>query len=119
MDWRILQIADVAFPTGGFTLSGGLEAASKLGEIQSEQEVFLFLESGLHQAARGLLPLMNRVHGHPENFREINGLCQAFLTNPAANRASRLQGSAFLFACESAFDLPQARSLRDEPMEEE
>jgi urease accessory protein len=105
MDWRILQIADVAFPTGGFTLSGGLEAAAKLGEVRDEAEIRGFLESSLSQTARGGLPLLERAYDSPEKFGEINGLCQAFLVNPAANRASRLQGSAFLVACEKAFDL--------------
>ena len=105
MDWRILQIADAAFPTGGFTLSGGLEAAAKLEEVGNEAEIRFFLESSLAQTARGSLPLLEKAYDSPEKFCEINALCQAFLVNPAANRASRMQGPAFLIACEKAFSL--------------
>ncbi|HET9869225.1 MAG TPA: urease accessory UreF family protein, partial [bacterium] len=103
MDWRLLQIADVAFPTGGFTLSGGLEAAAQLGEVRDEEALRGFLEASLRQAVRGALPLVERARREPGNFREVNALAQAFLTSPAANRSSRLQGSAFLTACEKAF----------------
>lgn len=113
MDWRILQMADVGFPTGGFTLSSGLEAAWRLGEVGNEEGAYQFMSESLRQASRGGLPLLTRAYKEPENFGEINALCQAFLTNPVANRASRLQGSAFLYACERAFYPPGLGDLRE------
>jgi len=113
MDWRILQMADVGFPTGGFTLSGGLEAAWRLGEVGNEEETDWFMRESLRQASRGALPLLTRAYEEPKSFGEINALCQAFLTNPAANRASRLQGSAFLYACERAFHPAGLEGLRE------
>jgi urease accessory protein len=37
-DWLLWQLADSAFPTGGFAHSGGLEAAWQHGEIRNSAE---------------------------------------------------------------------------------
>ena len=31
--WLVLQLADAAFPTGGYVHSGGLEAAAQAGAV--------------------------------------------------------------------------------------
>jgi urease accessory protein len=50
-----------------------------------------------------MLPLANAAHAAPERVVEIDHLCDAFTTNHVANRASRLQGRAFLLAAERVF----------------
>ncbi len=57
-DLLILQLADSAFPTGGFAHSAGLEAAYQRGEIRAAAEVHAFVRWSLAQAGRGALPLV-------------------------------------------------------------
>ena len=46
----VLQLADSAFPTGGFAHSAGLEAAAQLGEIEGPAGLRAFAEEALWQA---------------------------------------------------------------------
>jgi urease accessory protein len=94
--WLIWQLADSAFPSGGFAHSGGLEAAWQHGEIGDSSELASFLESSLWQIASGMIPFVKATHGAPDRLAESDELCDAFLSNHVANRASRLQGRAFL-----------------------
>ena len=98
--WLLYQLADSAFPTGGFAHSGGLEAAWQQGEVRGSGPLRAFLESSLTQLAHGALPFVVRAHAMPDQLGELDSLCDAFLTNHVANRASRLQGKSFLLAVE-------------------
>jgi urease accessory protein len=115
MKWRVLQIADSAFPTGAFAHSNGLEAAARLGEIGELDD---FVDSALWQAGYGALPFVATAHDAPERLRELDELCDAMLVNAVANRASRAQGRAFAATCARVFDAPhvddavRARELR-------
>jgi len=95
-DWLVWQLADSAFPTGGFAHSGGLEAAWQHGEVRHLAELAMFLEASLEQLGRGSLPFVTAAHDKPEKATELDQLCDVFLTNHVANRASRVQGRAFL-----------------------
>jgi urease accessory protein len=96
----IWQLIDSAFPTGGFAHSGGLEAAWQHGEVRNRNELGAFLDVALRQAGRNAAPLVTATHAEPERLAEFDQLCDAFLTNHIANRASRAQGRAFLTAVE-------------------
>ena len=98
-DWLAWQIADSAFPTGGFAHSWGLEAAWQQGEVPDENALAGFLRQSLWQAGFGMLPLLTTAYQSPDRFEVLDGLCDAFLINPVANRASRVQGRTWLATC--------------------
>jgi urease accessory protein len=104
-DWLLWQLADSAFPTGGFAHSVGLEAAWQHGEIRNSAELSSFLEASLRQLAHSALPFAAAAHDAPEQGAELDRLSDAFLTNHVANRASRAQGRAFLMVVEKTFGL--------------
>jgi urease accessory protein len=110
-DLLLWQLADSAFPTGGFAHSAGLEAAWQHGEVKNRAELMAFLETSLHQAAQAALPFVVVAHSEPQRLPELDKLCDAFLSNHVANRASRLQGRAFMTAVERicAPQTPEAR----------
>jgi len=111
-DWLLWQLADSSFPAGGFAHSGGLEAAWQLGEIRSVEELAAFIETSVRQAGHGALPFLSEAFSNPTRFQEVDRLCDVFLSNHVANRASRAQGQALLLACERAFALPAMLALR-------
>ena len=103
-DWLLWQLADSAFPTGGFAHSGGLEASWQHGEIRNRTDLASFLDASLLQVGHAALPLVNAAHLEPERIVELDQLCDAFTPNHVANRASRLQGRALLMGAEKAFE---------------
>ncbi len=111
-DWLLWQLADSAFPTGGFAHSGGLEAASQQGEVRSAEELASFMQTSLEQAGAAALPFVSEAFFEPHRFGEIDRLCDAFLSNHVTNRASRAQGQGILLVVDRAFPQPSLRELR-------
>lgn len=101
--WLLWQLADSAFPAGGFAHSAGLEAAWRLGEVRTRKQLEEFIQGSLAQSGRGSLPLLGEAYREPGRLAEIDARAEAFLANTVANRASRAQGRAFLAASERAF----------------
>ncbi len=110
-DLTLWQLADSAFPTGGFAHSAGLEAAWQHGEVRERSALREWLSASLQQVARAALPLVNAAHAEPERLDEFDRLCDAFTSNHVANRASRWQGKALLTAVERVFKVGQASRL--------
>ncbi len=97
--WLVWQVADSAFPTGSFAHSWGLESAWQSGEMPDASALRQFVRDLLYQTGRGSLPFLTAVYRAPSRFEELDALANIFLTNIVANRASRVQGRAFLSTC--------------------
>ena len=112
-DWLLLQLADSAFPAGGFAHSSGLEAAWQQGEVTAAS-LPRFVRDTVAQAGCGSLPFVLAAHDDPAALAAIDERCDAFLRNPVANRASRVQGRAWLATVARSFPQPAIRSLCDD-----
>ena len=117
-EWQLWQLADSAFPTGGFAHSNGLEAAWQHGEVRDGAQLAGFIEASLRQLGHGALPFVTAAHDQPDRLGELDRLCEAFLTNHVTNRASRLQGRALLASAERIFAPPALRRLKESPEHE-
>jgi urease accessory protein len=93
LDWRLLQLADSAFPAGAFAHSCGLEALRAHGQLF---DLKLRLTELVWSTTHAMLPFVSK-------HRDADSRCDVFLSNHVANRASRAQGAAFAIAVEAAF----------------
>ena len=109
----IWQLADSAFPAGGFAHSGGLEAAWQAGEVSSVDALRRIVRDGVWQAGRGLLPLASGAHVHPAQLERLDALCHVFLTNVVASRASCVQGRAFAATCAEVWPDGRVAAVRE------
>jgi urease accessory protein len=110
MNLLLWQFADSGFPSGGFAHSGGVEAALHHGVVNDAEALWQLVCDVLTQAGRGSLPLVTAAHADESSgLADLDGLCEAFLSNAVANRASRAQGQALLMTCVRSF--PEAPVL--------
>jgi urease accessory protein len=107
----VWQLVDSSFPTGGFAHSNGLEAAWHHGVVQDGAQLLAFAQASLQQTGHSQLPFVNVTHTSPERLDEVDRFCDAATPNHVANRASRLQGRAFLAAATRIFFASQAPTL--------
>jgi urease accessory protein len=112
-DWLAWQVVDSAFPTGVFAHSWGLEAAWQQGEVPNLHALQRFLAASVQQTAFGALPLLNAVYRDPDRWLALDELADAFLTNPVANRASRVQGRTLLSTARRVWPSAQMTTLAE------
>jgi urease accessory protein len=103
VSWIVLQLADSAFPTGGFAHSAGLEAHLHAGELPGVER---FCSELVDQLAHGTLPIIGAAHDAPERLAELDAFTRATLWNHVAARASRAQGRALLDVAARSFRHP-------------
>lgn len=111
-DWLIWQIVDSAFPTGAFAHSWGLESAWHHGEVPDSDALHAFLETSVLQAGFAVLPFVSGVHRSTDVLPRADALSEAFLTNPVANRASRIQGRTLLATAARIWPSPRLDRVR-------
>ncbi len=111
-EWLAWQIVDSAFPTGAFAHSLGLEAAWQHGEIAEVEQLRDFVEAAIVQTGYSVLPLVNEAFESAARLEELDALANAFLTNPVANRASRIQGRTLAATAERIWPSESMRALK-------
>lgn len=114
MNVLLWQLADSGFPSGGFAHSGGLEAALHHGEPADGSALWRLVCDVLAQAGRGSLPLVSAAHAAElDALADLDALCDVFLSNPVANRASRAQGRALVTTCVRSFSDTSLHPLQE------
>jgi urease accessory protein len=110
--WLLLQIADSAFPAGGFAHSAGLEAMVQAGAIDRSRGVADFARDVIWQTACGALPFVRAAHSECADVASLDALSEVTLWSSVANRASRTQGRAFVDSAARSFGGETLASLR-------
>jgi urease accessory protein len=101
--WLLWQLADSAFPTGGFAHSGGLEAAWQLGEVRGREGLEHHLADSLDQCGHAALPFVGAARREPARFTHWDRWYDATVPNHVANRASRALGQGLLTSAVATF----------------
>jgi len=109
----IWQLADSAFPSGGFTHSGGLEAAVRHGDVASATDVGRVARGTIRQAGWGGLPFVRAAHRDWRELPALDALSDLFLNQPVSHRASRLQGLAFVSTSLRVFSEARLQPIAD------
>lgn len=111
-EWLTWQVVDSAFPTGAFAHSWGLEAAWHQGEVDDPDALRAFLKASIQQAGFTTLPLLNAAYQNPDDLEGLDRLADAFLLNPVANRASRVQGRTLTATAARVWPSDEIAALR-------
>src|SRR3984957_6961394 len=109
--WQLLQIADSAFPAGGFAHSSGLEAAMHHGRARTAEGLDAYVREHLWNVGWASLPFVTAAFDAPGDVWALDAWADATITSHVANRASRTQGRTFLATCAQIFDEPAVLAM--------
>lgn len=110
-EWLVWQLADSAFPSGGFAHSGGMEAAWQHGLIRDRESLVDCIRTAMHGLERGVIGFVREAWRAPNALAGIDSRCDLFLNNHISNRASRAQGRALLSAAAGVYQAEAITSL--------
>ncbi|KAK3086322.1 hypothetical protein FSP39_016814 [Pinctada imbricata] len=108
--------AKVAFPTGGFSHSSGLESALRHHGVTNTDELRRFLVCSLENTGSMSLPFVAAAHGScldDTKLVALDKITQCCLTNHVANRASARQGCSLLDTSSKAYRIEHLERLAD------
>ncbi|KAJ7960463.1 urease accessory protein F-like [Quillaja saponaria] len=116
LQWSQWQLIDSILPTGGFAHSFGLEAAIQSRIVSGPDDLKTFVIHVLENTGSLLLPFVYSAAISPdlENWKKLDRILDATLTNEVARKASIAQGSALMRVASSVFlEVPSLKIMRD------
>lgn len=109
--WLMLQLADAAFPAGGFAHSAGLEALFQQGEVRDTARFREVLSEALWQVGHASIPFVSAAYANPDSIVDLDARYGALVVGHVVTRASRTQGRALLDTACKIFPSPSLDAL--------
>ena len=114
--FQLLQLADSAFPTGGFAYSFGLEASAHLGQIPTYEAFLHYLDAYLRNLSHSELAFLNssyevKLYESDPLLGEILSEWHAFLTTPEIRKGNRVLGENWFHLIQNTFSPPGIQAL--------
>ncbi len=107
---ELLQLADSAFPVGGFAFSGGLECAVQSGFVRNGEELRDYLENLSDQFRSFELVFVRSIFREDDPWASIRRF-DTMLLLPASRRASITQGRSWMRSIGAVFPGLDGRHL--------
>ncbi|KAF9665403.1 hypothetical protein SADUNF_Sadunf16G0119000 [Salix dunnii] len=116
LQWSQWQLIDSILPTGGFAHSFGIEAAIQARVILNPEDFQTYVIHVLENTGSLLLPYVYSAAMCPDldNWRKLDRMLDATLTNEVSRKASVSQGSALMRVAAAVFtEIPSLKIMRE------
>ncbi|KAJ6964089.1 urease accessory protein UreF [Populus alba x Populus x berolinensis] len=116
LHWSQWQLIDSILPTGGFAHSFGIEAAIQARVILNPEDFQTYVIHVLENTGSLLLPYVYSAAMCPDldNWRKLDRMLDATLTNEVSRKASVSQGSALMRVAAAVFtEIPSLKIMRE------